>query len=97
MKWLIPALGPFIFIFTLPLAAQTSSLQGVVTDAQGAIIPEAIVSITNIDTSAKRSTVSGATGAYTFAEVPPGPYSIEVQRPGFSILCGEADAAGQSA
>lgn len=82
MKWLIPALG--LFIFTLPLAAQNSSLQGVITDAQGAIIPQAIVAITNTDTSAQRSTVSGATGAYLFAEVPPGPYSIEVKRPGFS-------------
>lgn len=82
MKWLIPALG--LFILTLPIAAQTSSLQGVVTDAQGAIIPLSIVAITNNDTSARRSTVSGATGVYAFAEVPPGPYSIEVQRPGFS-------------
>lgn len=82
MKRLIRALG--FLIFTLPLTAQTSSLQGVVTDAQGAVIPQAIVAITNADTSAQRSAVSGAMGAYAFVEVPPGSYTIEVQRPGFS-------------
>ena len=39
----------------LPLAAQTSSLQGVVTDPQGSAVPAAIVTITNTDTSAART------------------------------------------
>jgi hypothetical protein len=67
----------------LPLAAQNSSLQGVVSDPQGAIIPGAIVTLTNTDTSATRKEVSGDTGIYRIIQVLPGPYKIEVQKPGF--------------
>jgi hypothetical protein len=67
----------------LPLAAQTSSLQGLISDPQGAIIPGAIVTLTNTDTSATRKEVSGDTGIYRMLQVLPGPYKIEVQKPGF--------------
>jgi Carboxypeptidase regulatory-like domain len=66
-----------------PLAAQTSSLQGVVSDPQGAIIPGALVTLTNTETSAARKEVSDDTGAYKILQVLPGPYKIEVQKPGF--------------
>src|SRR5438128_10859279 len=42
----------FIFVFAasiLPLAAQSSSLQGVVKDSQNAVVPFAVVSMTNAD------------------------------------------------
>src|SRR5580658_6175736 len=68
----------------LPLAAQTSSLQGIVKDPQGAAIPAAIVTITNTDTSASRKAVSDQTGTYSFLQVLPGPYKLEAQRPGFA-------------
>ena len=67
----------------VPLAAQTSSLQGVVSDAQGAIIPGAVVTVTNTDTSATRKEISGDTGIYRILQALPGPYKIEVQKPGF--------------
>src|SRR5215472_10516675 len=75
-----------IFLFaatTLPLGAQTSSLQGVVTDAQGAAIPAAIVTVTNSDTSASRKEVTDDSGAYRMLQLAPGPYKIEVQKDGF--------------
>lgn len=67
----------------MSLFAQTSSLQGLVTDQQGAAITEAVVSITNTDTSAARKVLVNATGAYAFPQMPPGNYKIEVQHPGF--------------
>jgi hypothetical protein len=67
----------------LSLYAQTSSLQGIVTDQQGAAIPEAVVSITNTDTSASRKVLVNANGGYAFPQMPPGAYKIEVQHPGF--------------
>ena len=67
----------------LSLYAQSSSLQGVVTDQQGAAITEAVVSITNIDTSAARKVIVNATGSYSFLQVPPGTYKVEIQQPGF--------------
>jgi hypothetical protein len=67
----------------LPLAAQTSSLQGIVTDAQGAAIPAAIVTAINKDTSAVRKAVTDTTGAYSMLQMPPGPYKVTVERPSF--------------
>jgi hypothetical protein len=68
----------------LPLAAQTTSLQGFVNDAQGAVVPGAIVSITNTDTSASRKELTNGKGDYEFLQILPGPYRIEVQMPGFA-------------
>ncbi|BDC51478.1 hypothetical protein F183_A37940 [Bryobacterales bacterium F-183] len=66
----------------LGLQAQTSSIQGSVTDAQNAIVPTAVVTLTNVGTSASRKTVA-ADGTYNFAQVPPGTYKLEAQSPGF--------------
>ncbi|HLK67929.1 MAG TPA: TonB-dependent receptor [Bryobacteraceae bacterium] len=74
----------FAFVLaTLPLAAQTSSLQGVITDSQSGAVPEAVITATNTGTSASRKTLSDAAGEYTFAQVPPGNYKIVVEKPGF--------------
>jgi hypothetical protein len=67
----------------LPLYAQTSSLQGTVTDAQNAAIADAIVSLINTDTTAQRKSLASSVGAYSFVQVPPGNYRVEVQHPGF--------------
>jgi hypothetical protein len=70
-------------VSVIPLAAQSSSLQGAVTDAQGAVVTGAIVTITNTDTSAVRKEATDETGVYRILQVVPGPYKIEVQKPGF--------------
>ena len=56
-------------ISMLPLAAQTSSLQGLVVDGQSAAVPEAVVTATNIATSAARKTLTNATGAYSLLQM----------------------------
>ena len=53
------------------------------TDQQGAAITEAVVSITNTDTTAARKVIVNATGNYAFPQMPPGNYKIEIQHPGF--------------
>ena len=76
----------FVFalaIATLPLAAQTSSLQGTVTDAQGAAIPGAVVTAINTDTSAVRKTLTDTVGDYSLLQVAPGPYKITMEKPSF--------------
>jgi hypothetical protein len=70
-------------ISMLPLAAQTSSLQGLVTDGQSSAVPEAVVTATNIDTSAARKTLTTASGAYSLLQMAPGKYKITVEKPGF--------------
>jgi hypothetical protein len=79
-------LATTIALFTLgvlPLAAQTSSLQGVVADAQGAIVPDTVITVTNQDTAAVRKVISDAMGAYTLPQMAPGTYKVEAVKPGF--------------
>jgi Carboxypeptidase regulatory-like domain len=70
-------------LVVLPLAAQTSSLQGVITDAHGAAVPGAVVTAKNIDTSAVRSTLAGASGEYELVQMAPGKYNVSIEKPGF--------------
>ena len=74
------SLAAFIFA-AFSLTAQTSSVQGLITDGSSAAIPEAVVTATNQSTSAVRKTLSGATGSYSFVQLPPGPYKISVEIP----------------
>lgn len=67
----------------LPVAAQTSSLQGNVVDAQGAVVPAAVITATNQSTALARRTISDNQGEYTLTQMPPGPYKVEVAKPGF--------------
>jgi hypothetical protein len=69
-----------------PAAAQSvdSSIQGVVADASGAVIPAADVSLTNIHTGVVLRTQSDGAGSYAFPAVPPGVYSLAVSKQGFA-------------
>src|SRR5204862_3968495 len=71
------------FLAVLPMAAQTSSLQGLVTDGQSAAIPQAVVTVTNTSTAASRKTLTGDTGSYLFAQIAPGSYKLVIEKPGF--------------
>ncbi len=72
-------------IATRPLAAQTSfgSIVGTVTDPSNASIPGASVILTNIGTSERRSATSDSSGNFSFVNLIPGDYRVEVQNPGF--------------
>jgi len=69
-----------------PLAAQAISgdLVGAVTDASGAGIPKATVTVTNDATGVKTSTVTDATAAYRFGNLPVGAYTLTVTADGFT-------------
>lgn len=72
-----------LVVSLLSAAAQTSSLQGTVSDSQGATVPNAVVNLTNTETSLARKTITSDSGSYSFLQVPPGTYRIEAQAPGF--------------
>ena len=82
-RHLIALLIIVFVIGVIPLAAQTSSLQGAISDPSGALVPGAIITITNTETSVSRQELSDDSGAYRFLQVLPGPYKVEVQLPGF--------------
>ena len=67
------------------LSAQTAgTISGHVADTTGAVIPGATVTLTNVATNGVRTTVTTGSGDYTFPNVPPGTYNIQVEHQGFS-------------
>ena len=68
-----------------PLAAQSTygSIAGAVTDPSGGAIAEAQVTLTNLGTSEKRTQPTGPDGLYSFVNLFPGKYKIEVEKTGF--------------
>ncbi len=63
--------------------AVNGSLLGTVTDASGAVVPNARVTITERDTGISRSATTNESGNYTFSDVPPGTYNVAVEQTGF--------------
>ncbi len=82
---------PFICFFaclilSIAVIAQlpTSTLNGTITDPQGAAVASAKVTITNEATSVSREITTDAQGFYTFANLVPGLYTLKVESPSFA-------------
>jgi hypothetical protein len=56
---------------------------GSVVDSTGATVTDANVTLTNLGTSEKRTQSSGSDGLFTFVNLFPGQYRIDVEKPGF--------------
>ncbi len=65
--------------------AQTSTLSGTVKDPTGAVVGQAIVSLTDAK-STKKQAVADAAGAYSFSGLTAGAYVVEVTAPGFAAF-----------
>jgi len=75
----------FIFLLSPSLYAQSSnaSIDGVVTDPNGAVVQGAKVLLTSKDTNETSTFVSDSNGLYVFRNVPPGNYRLTVSSQGF--------------
>lgn len=63
--------------------AVSATLVGTVTDATGAVMADAKVTITETNTGVAHAMLSNESGNYTLANIPPGRYSVTVEMPGF--------------
>ena len=60
------------------------TILGTVTDATGAVIPNAKVTITNTGTGITHVTETTGAGDYAVPDLVPGPYRVDVEATGFS-------------
>ncbi len=74
------------FLFNAAVLAQsaTATLSGTVVDDPGNLIPGASVTISNNATGLQRQTVTDGEGNFVIPLLPPGNYTITVQRAGFT-------------
>src|SRR3984957_11125985 len=86
-RFLLPFLFLISFSFTLTLVARaqltTADILGTVTDASGAVVPNAAITLTNLGTNEIRTAQSNGSGDYSFTLLPVGHYSINVKASGF--------------
>lgn len=77
----------YVATLGMPVAraqADLGSCSGVVTDATGAVIPNAQVTLTNVATGAVRTTVTNSRGEYSVTQLLPATYTVNFSAPGFS-------------
>ena len=74
-----------VLLCPLPLFAQTTTadILGTVTDATGAVIPNATVTVVNLDTHDQRTATTNGSGDYQFTLLPVGRYTVTVKETGF--------------
>ena len=68
---------------TATLAQTTASIKGTVTDASGAAVAGAKMTIRNSSLGIERTTETNDSGDYEVPALPPGTYSVEVSKDGF--------------
>ena len=64
----------------------TGRITGTIRDKSGALVPDAEVTLTNVETGVASSVPSTSAGVYTFEAVKPGTYSVKVRKTGFSTF-----------
>ena len=89
-KWLpmnLRLLSILLLLFTASTVhaqvAGSASIQGTITDATGAVIPHAAVTLTDTSTQVKLASKSDDSGVYVFPNIDIGKYSLSVSVPGF--------------
>jgi len=83
------AVGAAVLLLSaLPLCAQvdTGAILGTVTDASGANVRGATVTLTNEGTNATLSTTTGSDGGYKFTPVSIGQYTVSTNFQGFTTM-----------
>ncbi|MCU1268423.1 MAG: enterobactin receptor protein [Acidobacteria bacterium] len=94
----VPSFAPLvkgfcISLFILLLSAQllsaqtqitTGTIQGTVTDANGAIVPGASVEVKNVDTNFSRTATTDEGGRFVALGLPPGNYEVTISKQGFA-------------
>jgi hypothetical protein len=73
---------------TSPAYAQTETgtIYGSVSDPTGAVVPSATVRLIDVDRGIKTEVATGNGGFYSFGNIRPGHYRMEVEKPGFKLL-----------
>lgn len=79
----------FVFAFlsaAVVRADVTGRIRGTVTDASGAVVPEANVTAVNTDTGYTRTVKSDVNGGFDLLNLPIGTYTVKIEKQGFKTF-----------
>jgi hypothetical protein len=80
------SLAALVLLFSLGASAQFSqrgSVSGAVTEASGAVVPQAAVTLLDLGRNQTSKAATDASGHYEFSQLLPGSYRVTVERGGF--------------
>src|SRR5580658_1285546 len=66
--------------------AQTGTIQGTVTDATGALVQGAEVTVRSLESNSPHVVTSSSVGGYSVPDLPSGSYEISVKKEGFRVF-----------
>ncbi len=65
------------------LAVTTATLSGTVTDPSGAIVPQAVATLSSAQEGVTRTFTTNGAGRYSFSQLPPSTYTLAIEAKGF--------------
>ncbi len=80
------ALFAIVSIVSMPAQNTTADVVGTATDSSGAVVSNATVLLTDVNTQDQHTATAGGAGEYTFTLLKPGTYSLTVTAPGFKTF-----------
>lgn len=88
LRWVEAASGLLLCItlcagFSAGAQSTQGAILGTVTDSAGAVVPGALVTLTNTEQASKRTMTTNSVGDYSFLDVKAGHYSVQVAAPNF--------------
>src|SRR5216684_4062193 len=73
-------------VVTAQTQITTGTIQGTVTDVNGAVVPGANVEIKNLDTNFSKTLTTDDGGRFVALALPPGNYSVTISKQGFATM-----------
>ena len=75
-----------LFCMILPALGQEATIVGTITDPSGSLLPNATITVTNIETGQTRTVATNASGGYVIPGLPVGHYSLKGEAAGFKTM-----------
>lgn len=66
--------------------ASSGSIEGTITDVTGAVVPDAKITATNLQTGISRTIISNGEGLYRLQLLPVGDYNVTIEKQGFGTV-----------